>query len=134
MFHQRAEFPLQLNGLDAARRFFAGCLTEAGPDKEHLWIAHVDEQARCIHLARHDGDVGGATLSLRDVITDAATHRSAGVILAHNHPGGNPAPSAEDRLLTRRLALAAEAIDLAVLDHLILAGPECRSMRQMGLL
>ena len=134
MFHQRAESPLRLNGLEAARRFFAGCLDEAGPDKEHLWVAHVDEQARCIHLARHDGDVGGATLSLRDVITDAATHGSVGVILAHNHPGGDPTPSADDRQLTRRLSLAAEAIDLAVLDHLVMAGHECRSMRQMGLL
>ena len=126
MFHQRAESPLRLNGLEAARRFFAGCLAEAGPDKEHLWVAHVDEQARCIHLARHDGDVGGATLSLRDVITDAATHGSVGVILAHNHPGGDPTPSADDRQLTRRLSLAAEAIDLAVLDHLVMAGHECR--------
>lgn len=134
MYHQRAESPLQLDGLDAARRFFATCLAEAGPDKEHLWVAHVDDQARCIHLARHDGDEGGAALSLRDVIRDAAIHGSAGVILAHNHPSGDPTPSADDRHLTRRLALAAEAIDLALLDHIVMAGPECRSMRQMGLL
>ena len=134
MFYQRAESPLRLNGLDAARRFFANCLAETDPNKEHLWVAHVDEQARCIHLSRHDGDVGAANLPLRDVITDAATHGSAGLILAHNHPGGDPTPSADDRHLTRRLALAAEAIDLTLLDHLVIAGPECRSMRQMGLL
>lgn len=134
MYYQRAESPLRLNGLDAARRFFATCLAETDPTKEHLWVAHVDDQARCIHLARHDGDVAGASLSLRDVITDAATHGSAGLILAHNHPGGDPTPSADDRQLTRRLALAAEAIDLTLLDHLVIAGPECRSMRQMGLL
>ena len=134
MFYQRAESPLRLAGLDAARRFFANCLAETDPDKEHLWVAHVDDQARCVHLSRHDGDVGGASLSLRDVINDAAAHGSAGLILAHNHPGGDPTPSAADRQLTRRLALAAEAIDLTLLDHLVIAGPECRSMRQMGLL
>ena len=134
MFYQRAESPLRLNGLDAARRFFANCLAETDPKKEHLWVAHVDDQTRCIHLARHDGAVGGAGLSLRDVIRDAATHGSAGLILAHNHPSGDPTPSADDRQLTRRMALAAEAIDLTLLDHLVIAGPECRSMRQMGLL
>lgn len=134
MFHQRAESPLRLNGLDAARRFFADCLAETDPNSEHLWVAHVDDQARCIHLSRHDGDNGAANLPLRDVISDAAIHGSAGVILAHNHPSGDPTPSASDRQITRRLALAAEAIDLALLDHIVMAGSDCRSMRQMGLL
>ena len=134
MFYQRAESPLRLNGLDAARRFFARCLAETDPNKEHLWVAHVDDQARCIHLTRHDGDNGGTELPLRQVIADASIHGSAGVILAHNHPSGDPTPSALDRQITRRLALAGEAIDLAVLDHLVIAGQQCSSMRAMGLL
>ena len=134
MFHQRAESPLRLNGLEAARRFFADCLAETDPAREHLWVAHVDDQARCIHLTRHDGDDGGSELPLRQVIADASIHGSAGVILAHNHPSGDPTPSALDRQITRRLALAGEAIDLAVLDHLVIAGQQYRSMRAMGLL
>ena len=134
MFHQRAESPLRLNGLEAARRFFADCLAETDPAKEHLWVAHVDDQARCIHLTRHDGSDGGTDLPLRRVIADASIHGSAGVILAHNHPSGDPTPSALDRQITRRLALAGEAIDLAVLDHLVIAGQRCSSMRAMGLL
>lgn len=134
MYHQRAESPLLLNGYDAARRFFADCLAETDPQREYLWVAHVDDHARCIHLSRHDGDQGGATLPLRQVIADAATHGSAGVILAHNHPSGDPTPSAADRQITRRLALAGEAIDLTVVDHLVIAGQNCSSMRAMGLL
>ena len=134
MFHQRAESPLHLNGLEASRRFFADCLAETDPTKEHVWVAHVDDQARCIHLSRHDGDQGGADLPLRQVIADASVHGSAGVIIAHNHPSGDPTPSALDRQITRRLSLAGEAIDLTVLDHLVIAGQQCRSMRQMGLL
>ena len=134
MYHQRAESPLRLNGLEAARRFFANCLAETDPAKEHLWVAHVDDRARCIHLTRHDGDAGGANLPLRQVIADASVHGSAGVILAHNHPSGDPTPSTADRQITRRLALAGEAIDLAVLDHLVIAGQQCSSMRAMGLL
>jgi DNA repair protein RadC len=85
-------------------------------------------------LTRHDGGDGGASLPLREVIADAAIHGSAGLVLAHNHPSGDPTPSAADRQITRRLALAGEAMDLAVLDHLVIAGQQCRSMREMGLL
>jgi DNA repair protein RadC len=134
MFHQRAESPLHLNGLDQARRFFAGCLAEADPSKEHLWVAHVDDDARCLHLTRHDGHADGADLPIRDIIADAARHGSTGLILAHNHPSGDPSPSATDQRITRRLALVGEAMDVAILDHLVMAGAECRSMRQMGLL
>ena len=134
MFHQRAESPLRLNGFEAARRFFADCLAESDPATEHVWVAHVDDRARCIHLTRHDGDEGGASLPLRQVIADASVHGSAGVIIAHNHPSGDPSPSAFDRQITRRLALAGEAIDLTVLDHLVIAGKQCSSMRAMGLL
>lgn len=134
MIHQRAESPLLLNGYDAARRFFAECLAETDPLREHLWVAHVDDRARCIHLSRHDGDKGGTSIPVRQVIADAASHGSAGVILAHNHPSGDVTPSASDRQVTRRLALAGEAIDLTVVDHLVIAGQHCSSMRAMGLL
>jgi len=132
--HQRAESPLRLNGLEAARRFFTGCLAEADLTKEHLWVAHVDDDARCIHLSRHDGDATGADLPIRQIVADAARHGSTGVVLAHNHPSGDATPSADDRRITRRLAVVGEAMDLAILDHLVIAGTECRSMRQMGLL
>ena len=134
MFYQRAESPLCLNGLEATRRFFGDCLAETNPETEHLWVAHVDDRARCVHLSRHDGDEGGASLPIREVIAAAEAHGSRGLILAHNHPGGDPTPSATDRQVTRRLALVAEAADLTLLDHLVLAGDQCRSMRQMGLL
>lgn len=134
MFHQRAESPLRINGLEQARRFFADCLAEADPGQEHLWVAHVDDDQRCLHLSRHDGHADGADLPVRTIIADAARHGSKGLILAHNHPSGDPRPSATDKRMTRRLALVGEAMDIAILDHLVLAGAECRSMRQMGLL
>ena len=134
MLQQRAESPLRLNGLKQARRFFAHCLAEADPAREHLWIAHVDDEARCLHLSRHDGCSDGADLPIREIIIDAARHGSKGLILAHNHPSGDPSPSATDKRITRRLALIGEAMDVAILDHLVMAGSEYRSMRQMGLL
>ena len=134
MRHQRAELPLKLNGLGAARDFFAGCIADSDPARENLWVAHVDEQARCLHLARYPGDERGAAFPIRTIIADAATHHSAGIVLAHNHPSGDARPSDSDKLCTRRLAAAAEALDCAVLDHLVFGGSECSSLRQMGLL
>lgn len=134
MRYQRAENPLRLDGLEAARRFFAGCFADSDPTLESLWVAHVDEQARCLHLTRHGGDEGGTAFPLRSIIADAAAHGSAGLVLAHNHPSGDSTPSAEDCRATRRLASAAEALDCAILDHLVFAGTECTSFRSIGLL
>jgi DNA repair protein RadC len=134
MRYQRAEPPLKLDGLAAAREFFAGCLADCDPTRECLWVAHVDEQARCVHLSQHGGDETGASFPLRSIIADAAEHGSAGILLAHNHPSGDSRPSASDCRATRRLASAAEALDCAILDHLVFAGDECTSFRGLGYL
>ena len=134
MRYQRAELPLKLDGLTAAREFFAGCLAAGDPTLESLWVAHVDDQARCIHLSRHSGDEAGADFPLREIIADATEYRSAGIVLAHNHPSGDSRPSDCDCRATRRLATVAEALDCAVLDHLVFSGTDCTSFRRMGLL
>jgi DNA repair protein RadC len=134
MRYQRAELPLKLDGLTAARDFFAGCMADADPNRENLWVAHVDEQARCVHLSRHPGDAAGGAFPIRTIIADAAQHGSAGIVLAHNHPSGDPRPSESDLRSTRRLATAAEALDCTLLDHLVFAGAECTSLRRLGYL
>ena len=134
MRYQRAESPLKLDGVDAARRFFAGCMADADPKTENLWVAHVDQEARCVHLSRHEGDESGADFPLRTIIADAALHGSAGIVLAHNHPSGDSTPSESDCRATRRLVSAAEALDCTVLDHLVFAGADYSSFRQLGYL
>ena len=134
MRYQRAELPLKLDGLAATRKFFAGCMADADPMRENLWVAHVDDHALCVHLSRYPGDETGASFPLKSIIIDAAEHGSAGILLAHNHPSGDARPSDSDCRATRRLATAAEALDCTVLDHLVFAGTECTSFRRMGLL
>jgi DNA repair protein RadC len=134
MRYQRAELPLKLDGLAAARQFFAGCMADTDPTRESLWVAHVDDQARCVHLSRHSGDEAGGAFPLKMIIADAAKHGSAGIVLAHNHPSGDARPSDADCRSTRRLASAAEALDCAILDHLVFAGNDCISFRRIGLL
>lgn len=134
MGYQRAELPVELNGLEAAKAFFAECFLDGDSDREQLFVAHVDNHARCVHLSRHQGDESGADFPLRQIIADAAMHGSAGIVLAHNHPSGDATPSESDCRATRRLVQAAEALDCTVLDHLIFAGPDCTSLRRIGLL
>ena len=134
MRYQRAELPLKLDGLAATRKFFSGCMADGDPTRESLWVAHVDDNARCVHVERYPGDETGASFPLRAIIADAAQHGSAGIVLAHNRPSGDSRPSDSDCRATRRLASAAEALDCAVLDHLVFAGSECTSFRRMGLL
>jgi len=134
MRYQRAELPLKLDGVEAARTFFAGCLAEEDSGRESLWVAHLDEQAHCLHLSCHRGDEVGTDFPIREIIIDAAAHGSAGIVLAHNHPSGNARPSESDCRSTRRLATAAEALDCTVVDHLVFGGDAFTSLRQLGYL
>jgi DNA repair protein RadC len=134
MRHQRAEYPVKLDGPGPARAFFAGCVADAGMERESLWVAHLDEQSRCLHLSRHQGDESGAPFPIRQILSDAVAYGSTAIVLAHNHPSGDPRPSDSDWRATRRLVSAAEAIDCVVVDHLVFAGSDCTSLRQMGML
>ncbi len=134
MLHQRVESPLKLDGLGAARRFFAGCLAEGDPLLECLWVAHVDEEANCLQYSSYGGDRDGVRMPIRTILRDALLQNSKGIILAHNHPSGDAQPSEADLRMTRSLGELAAMIDVTVLDHLIFGGCSCTSMRQMGFL
>ncbi|HVQ29338.1 MAG TPA: DNA repair protein RadC [Vicinamibacteria bacterium] len=81
--------------------------------------------------------VGCLTSSLvhpREVFAEAVASRAAGLILFHNHPSGDPEPSAEDVGLTRRLAQAGQLMGIEVLDHLVLGAGRFVSLKQRGVL
>ena len=132
MLHQRADLPLKLDSESAAQAFFAGCFKGTDTRRERLWVAHVDEQSRCIHLSHHDGSESETDFPLRSILRDAVQHSTVGLVLAHNHPSGDARPSESDCRSTRRLASAAEAIDCTILDHLIFANGDCSSLRRLG--
>lgn len=134
MRYQRAELPLKLDGLAAARAFFSTCLAESDAGRERLWVAHLDDRLNCLHLTYHDGDESGTDFPIGSIIADAAVHGSKGIVLAHNHPSGDATPSWSDKRATRRLASAAEALDCALVDHLVFGESDCTSFRQLGLL
>jgi DNA repair protein RadC len=132
--YQRAELPLKLDRPATAHQFFAGCFAEQDPAREMLWVAHLDEKARCVHLSCHGGDPCGVDFPLRRIVVDVAMHGSAAVLLAHNHPSGDARPSEPDLHATRRLAVALEALGCSLLDHLVFAGEDVTSLRELGYL
>jgi DNA repair protein RadC len=123
-----------LDCLRSAQTFFANCYEGLDPATETLWIAHLDNADLCVHLSRHDGDPTSAPFPLKGILRDAIELNSAGILLAHNHPSGDPRPSEADLAATRRLFFVSEALDCKVLDHLVLAGDECTSFKAQGLL
>ena len=80
------------------------------------------------------GVVDSVNLNIRQVVETALKVRASSLILAHNHPSGNPAPSRDDELLTRRVRDALRLVDITLDDHLIIAGQAWFSFRDSGLL
>lgn len=80
------------------------------------------------------GGVDGCQLPIREVFTGPVRVAATGVILVHNHPSGNPTPSAEDRRLTAGLAKVGKLLGIALVDHVIIAGEDYYSFKDAGLL
>jgi DNA repair protein RadC len=80
------------------------------------------------------GGLNVASLQPREVFGPALTFGAAAVILAHNHPSGDPTPSPEDLAVTRHLQEAGRLLGVEVLDHLVIASERFRSLRESGAL
>ncbi|WAH58991.1 DNA repair protein RadC [Pseudomonas silvicola] len=78
------------------------------------------------------GSIDSASVYPREVIKRALARNAAALILAHNHPSGNPQPSQADRVLTKRLKESLEYVEVRVLDHFIVGEGEPLSMVEYG--
>lgn len=102
---------------------------------EESWLALVDSQNRLISWERLlKGSISSIAIQPRDVFTPALVRKASGIILVHNHPGGNPLPSAADLKLTAELQKIAPHLDLRFLDHVIVTAGDCYSIGQSKIL
>jgi DNA repair protein RadC len=101
---------------------------------EKIAVLHLGEDRRLLALSEYPGGATDAELPLRLVIEEALRLGTTGLILAHNHPSGDPDPSAEDLRVSRLLADTARNLNIRLIDHLIFAGGDMRSLRDLGLL
>lgn len=114
-------------------------------DYLHVDMAHrTTERVRVLHLntrnvlirdeVMSDGSIDEAAVYVREVIRRAIDLGSAAIILVHNHPSGDPAPSRADIDLTRKVAEAGKRLGIALHDHIIIGASGHSSLRAMGLL
>jgi DNA repair protein RadC len=80
------------------------------------------------------GSLTAALIHPREVFKPAILSNAAALILVHNHPSGDPEPSAEDRAITERLKQVGELVGIRILDHVIIADGTFRSFAEENLL
>ena len=103
--------------------------------KERFIALLLDGRNRLIRLVRiSEGSLTASVVHPREAFLPAVRASAASVIFAHNHPSGDPSPSAEDRAVTTQLRDAGRILGIAVLDHLVIGAGRFRSLAEEGLL
>src|SRR5574338_426897 len=114
-------------------RLFAGRLRDLQVEEFHLLALDSQSQVlREVLVTR--GLLNSSLVHPREVFRAAIVEAAAGIIVVHNHPSGDPTPSAEDRTVTQQLAAAGRLLDLPLYDHVIIAGDRFTSFAAQGLL
>jgi len=102
---------------------------------EEFWALLLSSSNQLVHEVRvTKGTLNSSLVHPRECFTDALKLRCASVIFVHNHPSGNPEPSEEDRVITKQLVDAGKILGIPVHDHLIIAGGQCTSFAERGML
>jgi DNA repair protein RadC len=104
-------------------------------EHEIFAVLLLDTRHRLIeYVELFRGTINGASVHPREVVKLALARNAAALVLAHPHPSGSPEPSQADELITQRLKEALALVDIAVLDHVIVAGGETVSFAERGML
>ena len=115
------------HSFDYFRLFYAG-----KNDREHFAVMFLDSQHKVLECTvLFSGTIDGAAIYPREVVKAALHANAAALILAHNHPSGEPIPSTADKRITERIQSALALVDIRVLDHIIV-GTSCYSFAQSG--
>jgi DNA repair protein RadC len=110
-------------------------LTLQTEDREVFFVMFLDTRNCLIEGSpMFVGTLTQAAVYPREVARKALALNAASVIVAHNHPSGNPEPSTADERMTKQMRAALELIDVRVLDHIIIAGAKSTSFAERGLL
>ncbi|MEH6466852.1 MAG: DNA repair protein RadC [Porticoccus sp.] len=101
-------------------------------DREHFALMLLDSQHKVLECnVLFSGTIDGASIYPREIVKAALYANAAAVILAHNHPSGQPEPSSSDKRITERIKDALALLDIRVLDHIIV-GDSCYSFAESG--
>jgi DNA repair protein RadC len=115
---------------DVAERLI---LQMGGLEREELRVVMLDTKNHVLRVATvYQGNVSSSLVRVGELFRDAVRLNAAGVILVHNHPSGDPAPSPDDLHLTAEALAAGRLLDIALLDHLVIGHDAYVSLRDRG--
>jgi proteasome lid subunit RPN8/RPN11 len=106
-----------------------------GPlDHEELWVLNLDTRNRVLNLVKlYQGSVNASQVRVSEVFRQAIMDNAPALIVAHNHPSGDPTPSPEDVSVTRSIIQAGKLLDIEVLDHVVIGADRFVSLKERGL-
>lgn len=118
-----SEFPrdFAFDTLEKLGRYFTAVFCGEAVEKVYLLLLREDRTYLSLRLVS-TGSVNSANLNTRAIVEAALFSGARYVVLAHNHPGGNPIPSACDIATTTSLRIAFESVGIALLEHIVTAG------------
>ncbi len=106
----------------------------AGLDHEEIWTMLLDTRNKLIEVKHvYVGSLNSAFARTAEIFKPAILANAAGIILAHNHPSGDPNPSPEDIAMTRNLVQAGRMLDIDLVDHLVIAADTFTSLKERHL-
>ena len=99
-------------------------IVESAPEKEHFFVLPIDAKLHpiCAPIEISQGTITKTPVHPREVYCEATRYRARAIVVAHNHPDGDPEPSEEDFAVTKRLAEAGRILGIKLLDHIVLGG------------
>jgi DNA repair protein RadC len=102
--------------------------------KEKIYLILMDSKNKIIKdMIISEGTVNTSIMPTREVFIQALKYEAVNVILLHNHPSGDPTPSAEDIRVTKRMSEAGNLIGIALMDHIIIGDNRYISLKEQGL-
>lgn len=107
----------------------------AALDQEYLYVILLDTRNRVLGrpLEVYHGSLNTSLIRIGEVFREAVRVNAASIIVAHNHPSGDPSPSPEDVAVTRAVVEAGQLLDIDVLDHLVIGCYRFVSLKERGL-
>jgi DNA repair protein RadC len=106
----------------------------ATKDQEHFMVLMMDTKNRILQAQTlYIGNVNTQIIRVAEVFKQAIKRNAPSIILAHNHPSGDPMPSPEDIRCTERIVEAGRLMDIDVLDHIVVGRNRFVSLKQRGL-
>lgn len=103
--------------------------------EEYVYLLCLDNRNHVTGLAEiSHGTVAASLMSAREILQKALLLGAVGIVLTHNHPGGDPTPSGDDINSTKAVGEACRLLGIQLLDHIIVSQAGRRSMRELELL